>query len=249
MTNQAVSFFASLDEQGTLAFRGVTYSVAAGQEQQLRVDHNGNYELIATDRAGLITRYTVVINCIDRTPPQILYSGGELLVSQGTALATVERLVREQIQIYDNADPEPDFWLEEGLTDESFRHPGELVVLFTARDKAGNMQWSSAKVRVYGPEELLVRVNGLLAPPGETSFVSAKASRVVTVTMENVPTGSGGEEPYRIYWKRGICTDAQMKNATLLTGNSFTAQQNGFYTIYVVTQSKASLLVHLYVQG
>lgn len=248
MTNQTVSFTASLDEPGTIAFRGVLYSVAAGQVQQFKVDHNGSYELVATDRAGLTTRYTVAINCIDKTPPQILYAGGELLVRQGADLAAVEQMLREQVQIYDNADPEPDFWVDY-LYEEDLTTPGKLLAGLVAKDEAGNEQSISVRVRVYGHDELLVRVNGLLAPPGETSFVSAKASRVVTVTMENVPTGSGGEEPYRIYWKRGICTDAQMKNATLLTGDSFTAQQNGFYTIYVVTQSKASLLVHLYVQG
>ncbi len=249
LTNETVTFSVSLNEPGTIAFRGVVYQLTAGQVQQLRVDHNGSYELIATDRAGLTTRYMAVVNCIDRTPPQILLPTGQLLIRQGTDRASVERLLLEQVQVYDNADPKPELKLDDYVADEDFTHLGESTVWLVATDKAGNEQWGSAKVRVYGPDELLIRVNGQVAPPNGTLFVSAKASRVVSVAMENVPRGSGGEEPYRIYWKRGICTDAQMKNASLLTGCNFTAQENGFYTIYVVTQSKASLLVHLYVQG
>lgn len=247
LQKQAVVFSASMNEAGTISFRGVSYSVSAGQVRALTVDYNGTYELVATDRAGLVTRHSFTVNCIDRVAPQLILPAGGFLIRQGASLADLETVVKEQVQVFDNADSAPKIFVFDAY-EWQLSSPGELTIRVLAEDAAKNQTTLTATLRIYAQNELQVRVNGLLARQNSTLFVGGKGSRLITVTLENAPTGDGGPEPYRIYWRKGLCTAGQMKYGASLEDGSFTAPEDGFYTIYVVTQSRASYLTHIYLE-
>jgi len=246
LRKQAVTLSASMNEQGSISFRGVSYPVSAWQSQTLTVDYNGTYEIVATDRAGLTTRYSFTVSCIDRTPPQLVLPAHEFLIRQGATVADVVTMVKSQVNVYDNADKSPEVFVFD-IREWELSTPGVLEFRVLAEDEAGSQTILPAKLRVYGLDELQVQVNGLAARQNGTLFVSGKESRQIAIALENVPTGTGGQEPYRLYWRKGLRTEGQMKYGTVFDG-SFTAAEDGFYTIYVVTQSRASFLTHIYIE-
>lgn len=247
LRNQAVAFTASMNEQGSISFRGVSYPVSAWQSQTLTVDYNGTYEIVATDRAGLITSYSFTVSCIDRVPPQLILPAEAFLIRQGATVEEVETRVKSLVHVSDNHQGTIEVFVF-GVYERDLGDPGELVFQVLAQDAAGNQTIVPAKLRIYPRDELQIKVNNLPARRNGTMFVSGKGSRLVTVSVENLPTGVDEQkEPYRLYWRKGLRTEGQMKYGTLFDG-SFTAAEDGFYTIYAVTQSRASFLTYIYIE-
>jgi hypothetical protein len=245
MTNSSVIIKVSLDESGTISFNGAKYDANPGQQVPLNITYNGIYEIVAADNAGMATRYQFRIDCIDKSKPQILLPGGSLMIKQGTALPDFEAKALSEVIVTDNADVTPSIILSSSLAPSQLNTPGTYSIAFTATDKAGNSQTSTYFVRVYDQNVLEVLINGELAQAGETLFIGG--TKEVNVAVANLPSGIEGDEPYKMYWKSGLNTPGQMKNAALFTGN-FTAPKNGFYTLYIVTQSKAGFITYIYVQ-
>ncbi len=247
LRDEAVIISASMNEPGTISFRGASYPVSAWQSQTLTVDYNGTYELVASDRAGLTTRYSFTVSCIDRVPPQLILPAEGFLIRQGTTVEEVEAAVKSQVKVFDNADPTPEIVVFD-VVEWKLSSPGELAIRVMAQDDASNQTIVPAKLRVYSRDELQIKVNNLPVRQNGTIFVSGKGSRLVTVSVENLPTGVDGQkEPYRLYWRKGLRTEGQMKYGTLFDG-SFTAAEDGFYTIYAVTQSRDCFLTHIYIE-
>ena len=68
-----------------------------------------------------------------------------------------------------------------------------------------------------------------------------------------LPDSGNGAEPFKLYYAAGLKTAGQMKTAGKLMAVSggkaaFTAPDEGFYTIYIVTQSRKTFITYLYVQ-
>jgi len=246
-TTQPVSIKAFTDEKGTITFRGVKYSVEAGEQVTLTIDSNGTYEIIAADESGMTTRYSFRIDCIDRTKPQILLPGGTLFVRQGTSEAEFIETALANVFVSDNYDTSPAVTVSRSLDAGQLNTPGIYSIEFTATDSAGNVRTASCFVQVYDKDLLEVLVNGKPSQPEGTLFVGVDSSRQVNVQVNNMPEGPGGTEPYKMYWKQGLNTPGQMKDAKEFSG-SFTALQDDFYTIYIVTQSRGSYITHIYVQ-
>jgi hypothetical protein len=211
----------------------------------LTVDANGTYEITATDLAGMTTRYQFRIDCIDRTPPQILLPGGTIPVRQGTSAEEFDNTALQAVLVSDNSDGTPALTHDRSKVD--LATPGTYPITFTARDAAGNQRSAAFFVRVYDESLLEVRVNGTLTQPNDTLAIGGSGARVVSVTVGNLPGLSGEAEPYRMYWKAGLNTPGQMKSATQFS-DSFTAPGGGFYTLYVMTQSRVDYITYVYLQ-
>lgn len=247
LTKEPVSFTVSMNEPGRISFLGISYPVAADQIVTLTVENNGTYELTATDLVGLSTRYQFKVDNIDRQKPQIVLSRPTIMVRQGTSVAEFEDLVLTMAQAIDNCDPSPALAITRSLDDARLGQPGTYEIELAASDSAGNRQSTTAFVRVYSRDMVEVKVNGALALPGETLFVAGNGSSVLSVTVDNLPASPGGPEPYRMYWKQGLNTAGQMKNASEFSG-SFTAPKDGFYTVQIVTQGRVTTTLFIYFQ-
>ncbi len=243
VTRQPVTITASMDEAGIIYFRGRGHVVDTDQPMSLQIDANGIYEILATDRAGMTTRYAFTIDCIDQTKPQITFSGNNLAVRQGTTIAAFETKALESVSATDNLDPSPLVTISSTLTASQLETPGTYSIELTATDQAGNQRKATRWVRVYDRNAVEITVNGVVTQPEETLFVDGRGSREINVTVIN----PRGEEPYTIYWKPGLNTPGQMKGLTPFTG-SFTAPRDGFYTLYLVTQRRVSQITYLYLQ-
>ena len=156
----------------------------------------------------------------------------------------------KHIVLTDNFDPAPALVLYEWsvLTADQLNISGTYRVWVSARDQAGNESQAMLYVRVYDQYQPEIWVNGAFTQPNETVFVTGQSSREVNVILANLPTGPGGSEPYTMYYKTGLNTPGQMKNAQLFT-TSFIAPRDGFYTIFVVTQSRNNFIIYIYVQS
>lgn len=238
---------ASMDEIGVISFNGVSHPVAAGQAVALTINANGSYEVAATDAVGLITRCSFRVDCIDRIAPFIQLPGNVLSVRQGTALAEFQAKALEQATVSDNHDSGLVATLSSALTATELNTVGSYSITYLAQDGAGNSTTATRAVRVYPQNALEVLLNGTFVQAGETLFVDGGGSRAVSVAVGNLPTGSNGSEPYQMFWKAGLCTPGQMKNANLFAG-SFTPSKDGFYTVYIATQSRGSFIAYLYLQ-
>ena len=152
--------------------------------------------------------------------------------------------------VTDNFDPSPTVSLDEWtrLTADQLNTPGTYRVWVSARDQAGNSDETMLYVRVYDHTKPEIWVNGVFAQPSETVFVAGHGSRDISVTLANLPTGVGGIEPHTMYWKSGLNTTGQMKNAQPFT-TSFAAPRDGFYTVYIMTQSRNSYVIYVYLQS
>ena len=250
MTTGPLSITVSINEAGTILFRGITHQVNAAQQITLGIPANGNYELIATDRSGNSTKYQFKVDCLDQTPPQIKFLSDMLIIKQGTTVDEFMAKMLKHIVLTDNFDPAPALVLYEWsvLTADQLNISGTYRVWVSARDQAGNESQAMLYVRVYDQYQPEIWVNGAFTQPNETVFVTGQSSREVNVILANLPTGPGGSEPYTMYYKTGLNTPGQMKNAQLFT-TSFIAPRDGFYTIFVVTQSRNNFIIYIYVQS
>jgi hypothetical protein len=139
--------------------------------------------------------------------------------------------------------------LSASLTQDQLDTPGTYPVTYTAADSAGNVRTATRSVQVYSKYEPTVFINNEKSDNGGTLFFSTDQIEL-SVTL---PGGTGGTEPYKLYSSAGLLTEGQMKTSGTrldVTGDqaSFTAADNGFYTIYLVTQSRQTYITYLYVQ-
>lgn len=123
-----------------------------------------------------------------------------------------------------------------------------IRVTYTVRDEAGNEAADTCWLRLNDGSEPAVTVNGKSIEWDETMAVpSGTASIRIT---------SNGE-PYKISWKAGIKTEAQLKTgANTLGRNTGATEQEleialdkpGYYTFCITTQGRKTYRFVLYVE-
>ncbi|MDR2713264.1 MAG: DUF5011 domain-containing protein [Clostridiales bacterium] len=246
ITKNDITLKVSINKAGTIRFGGHNYNVAQDAFIDLTVSQNGNYEIIATDLAGNQNAYLFTVDVIDKTAPSISFSGN-LWVKQGSSRDEFLAAAKANVTVTDNLDPDMSGkWSVSELSGTELDTMGTYYITYTATDTAGNTATAKRIVTVFDKDILEVKINGISTVPGDTLILSSKN---ITVTVANVLSGPGGNEPYKIKYQAGLNTNAQMKNAQDITaGGSFTAAKSGFYTIYVVTQSKKEYLTYIYVE-
>ena len=102
---------------------------------------------------------------------------------------------------------------------------------------------------VYDKNQPTLLINSIMADDGGTLFLTTDT---IEVAVE-LPDSGSGAEPFKLYYAAGLKTAGQMKTAgTLMTVSggkaAFIAPEEGFYTLYIVTQSRKTFITYLYVQ-
>ncbi|MDR2671317.1 MAG: hypothetical protein LBC26_06320, partial [Oscillospiraceae bacterium] len=250
-----LTFEATLNEAGVVRFRGQTYTVRApdgtGAEDHytdeecdwvtLRVTDNGYFLLTAEDRAGRTTGVMIPVDCFDRQAPTLRIVPSRIDIAAGTEASEVQRLLAQGVSASDNrSEPDKIAVTNAGLTAEQLAVPGLYAVEYTATDELGNTRKTTRSVRVFDPNTLRVAVNGQITESQETTLLPMGA-----VALEIRNKALGDREPHKVYIRPGRWTAAQMKGQTEAPA-AYTLDAPGYYTVYVVTQSRGTYLTYLY---
>ena len=216
---------------------------------EIKEDSEGLYPIIkASDNYG----NTAIVQLLriplkDRKAPEIIVKKNLVSASLDATDAELEALFRKNIMASDDVTPSDKltvaFEYNIGSTG------GKYLVNCTVSDEAGNETVRMFWIRVYDGKELTVRVNGETVETDDTVLVSAGEQKI-----ELSFTG----EPYKVVYKPGIKTAAQMKTgSTPVTQGYIDAKENtitlelnesGYYSFLVTTQSNETYRFVLYVE-
>jgi hypothetical protein len=264
------TFHATLNEEGTISFQGgPPIDVAAPDPRRndpddklnvddidsatpdcdwkaLTVTKNGTYQIEATDLAGRKSYWYVTVSCLDNTPPSILFSSPTVFsVVEGTTREALEDMLEDFTGVVatDNVTPGKDIQLALDVSGAVLDRSGYTTVLYTATDQAGNQRVMSRDVRVYPADEIIVSVNGVKTDPQSTTVL--RSASEYRLTIENL---ASDKEPVKIYLRRGRFTAGQMKSDASRIDTTFTVSDKGYYTLYIVSQSRQAYLTYLYIE-
>lgn len=160
--------------------------------------------------------------------------------------AEIEQMLKANILASDDTTPQDGLVYSFGYTRPVTG--GTVNVIYSVTDLSGNTTSATGQIRFYSDKELIVKVNGEAIEENDTVIVK-KGSIDLNVN-------SAGE-PYKIMWKAGIKTVAQVKiNAETLTAYTDEARSyspeftnKGYYTVVVTTQSQNTYRIILYVEN
>ncbi len=260
LVKDSYTFKAAMNEAGTITMQDQIVAIAAPTDfidgkpdlekitwHYFTVTQNGSYLVTGTDLAGNKSRYYVSINCIDNIPPNITMQRSTLKVRQGTNVGELtEQALLSGVIITDNVSSAADVTvrINDRPSQNDLDTVGVYAVTITAADKAGNSREAQRFIRVYPKDEPEVLVNGQKTDNDGTTVIIGTYDLKISV---DIPDFAG--EPYTIYMRKGDKTAGQMKrNATVVEGGTFTVNEDGYYTLYIVRQNREIYLTRLYIQ-
>jgi len=260
--NNSVTVTISSDEASAISVArrdGTSLSIIAsgnvqsgGSLSPVIITQNGTYFVSAVDNAGNTATSAFTVGTIDNTPPSIWFSPTTVAIRQGSSSSALDSLLGSGINVSDDVSAADKITVTNDADQAVNGHPtvnlsqtGTYTVTYTATDEAGNPATGIRFVVVYPQNELDVSINGKRVEIGGTAVLS---SRTVTFSL-NDPVGN---EPYTVYLRSGIRSEGQMKYGALVwtpdSSGNYTLPGNGFYTVYLITQSRETYIVTLYVQ-
>lgn len=182
----------------------------------------------------------------DRKAPTVLVKKSLVSASAAESDATLDTLLKENITASDETTPKDRLRVTVEYDRES--RENKIPVTYRVEDEAGNETTEKCYLRLYSGDEPCVTVNGEAVEWDETKPV-AKGTQLIEIT-------SNGEN-YKVEWKKGIKTEAQMKNgSSSLCGytkeknnqKSLTLNESGYYTFCITTQGRGIYRFVLYVE-
>ena len=249
ITNGKVTVSISLDEEGTLEVAGANKVsvfkdvVSKGEQKQIEISNNGSFEVIAYDLAGNKASTVFTVGSIDRSAPSITFEPLTLDIRQGSDVSALNTLLDYGCIVFDNMSKSNAITVTHDASSVKLTTPGVYTVTYTVMDEAGNTATATRFVRVYPKDELEVILNSKKTENRGTTVLNSK-------TVSILVTNPLGYEPFTIYLSRGIKSEGQMKtDYTIIqpdTNGSFTVSSSGFYTLYIVTQSRKTFITKIY---
>ncbi len=257
-TNSSVSVTVTANEQctlscdndavtcGTMSLQGTD---SEGNEiwiGTISASANGTFRVYAADGAGNKTSEVFTVYNVDKTLPTILFDTSTVNVRQESELSELTKLLDKGVKTWDNVG------LQEGtlaydISGVLLDTVGVYPVTYTVQDSAGNVGQSVRYVRVVDKNQPIITVDGILTEEnGTTSLKVGKHTLYVNGLKAD-------NEPYSLKLVKGIWSSGQMKRATKCISvgedGSFTVDTAGFYTVYIVTQSRQTYRTLLYVEN
>ena len=212
----------------------------------LSVTANGTYCLTATDYAGNVGSMIFSISNLDRTLPTIRFATSTITVLRGTGTNELQTLLREGVTLWDNVDGADALRarLSFDASVVNLNVPGVYQVTYTVTDSAGNVGEAVRLVRVLSDKLPEIRIDGELTELNGTFSLKPGSH---TLSVSNLGSAT---EPYTVKRVKGIWSEGQLKYVTVGipvgTDGSFTLSAEGFYTLYLQTQSRISYRTLLY---
>lgn len=247
----------TMSEKGTITFQGKKYSVKAptdtngdgkfvGDELDwisLPINANGSYQVLAKDEAGLTSIKKLEIKKVDDTAPYINFPKSSITVAEGTTKDELKEMLLDPsgYSFWDDIDDNPTIAFEDMPTEEDLSNQGIHEVTYVLSDYVGNERKVTRYVKVISSANLIVKANGKLMVPCDTTIVSDKSA---DITLEKSRRKG---ESFKIYYRKGIRKAGSLKKAKVSKDGKLTNLEKGFYTLYIVTQNKETYLTYLYI--
>lgn len=268
MRNTSLNVTVTTDEAGSVAVGNEVRDMAAPGSTLFSVGVNGRYTISATDTVGNKTTLSYTVDCIDKTAPTIVLGAGTLKVKQGMTLAAfgdllAQEIVDKRVYAVDNIDQSVTPTVSKSLTEVNLGTPGSYSVDYTATDDAGNTTSPAAKrtVLVYDLNTPTIFIQGMKTESRGAMIANAPGLDTIPVLV-SMPDPGGGRptEPVKIYYGVGYRTVGEMKSLgvrlamtpsagdPLLGDAALPIPTSGFYTLYLVTQSRVEYITYVYVE-
>ncbi len=226
--------------------------VAANGSTTISFTANGTYRIEATDSAGNTSSKYVSIGNISKIAPTINFDKSTLSVRQGTAKNDAEFVAQLEVGVhcYSKADSEMKVSYTYNLDKVDLNTVGTYDAVYTATDAAGNKGTATRYIKVFAKDLPTITIDG---EPVDNESTYALEKGEHTLLMSGLKEITSGEsEPYTVKFKKGKATKGQMKyfesTVEIDQYGRFTLNSKGFYTIYIVTQSRQDFIATLYVE-
>jgi hypothetical protein len=183
-------------------------------------ENNGEVKLVAQDLLGNRSEIVVGVDYIDKTAPEIVFTGQETLnLVVGQSIDLLEDVTTEN---YEDSQLAINY-----TTNLNKSIPGTYTVYYTVTDLAGNTGFKAREIIVIG-DELTMTFNGQILEDllylGGDSF---------NINLYN----TSGE--YEILYSQGKLTKGEMKiQGTLLEDETFEISESGWYTFLIMDQER-----------
>lgn len=198
-------------------------------------DKNATYRLTATDLAGNRSTQTFTVNNIDKTLPLIGFTKSTVSIRQDSDDAAMTALLEDGVTTWDNVEIKAGT-LHYDASDVMLDVVGVYRVTYTVEDAAGNVGQAIRYVRVTDKNQPIVTVDGVATEYNGVLSIETGA-HVLSIGGLKTP-----DEPYKLMLVRGVWSAGQIKRATggirVGADGSFTLEAPGFYTLYIITQSR-----------
>ena len=207
---------------------------------------NGTFRVYATDEAGNTTSEVFTVYNVDKTLPLIGFDTSTVNLRQDSEASELTKLLDKGVTTWDNVG------LQEGtlaydISGVLLDTVGVYPVTYTVQDSAGNVGQSVRYVRVVDKNQPIITVDGILTEENGTTSLKVGNHTLYVNGLK------ADNEPYSLKLVKGIWSSGQMKRATKCISvgedGSFTVDTVGFYTVYIVTQSRQTYRTLLYVEN
>ncbi len=235
-------FYVKVNRDATICFNREIFAVEANTWTELTMGNESGGAIMATDSFG---------NTLSAVFTNIMYpdiTAPSLVIKEDTVHISLKDLSGLEEVLLANAEAVDDRGGAVTVTVD-YEIPaaaGTYEVTYTAADAAGNKAEIVGKLRVYAEDMPLIYINGEIVERDAIYIAQSGNELVLTVDMNG--------EPYRVVWKKGIKTVAQMKTGVTeieLTEDSVAlpfSGQSGYYTICITTQNHDQYRVVIYVK-
>lgn len=206
---------------------------------------NGTFRVIAADAAGNETNVVFTVYNVDKTLPNLSFERSAVGLRQGSGKDELNALLKEGVTVWDNAGIKDGTltWYTDGVTLYDTEYPpvdlevpGIYEIPYTVEDEAGNVGLAIRWLKVIDKYQLVITVDGIMT---EMNGTIALGGGVHTITVGGLREEN---EPYTLKLAKGIWSSGQMKRIQeeIFVGadGSVTLEEAGFYTLFVITQSR-----------
>lgn len=238
------------DEACRLECDGKIYTLTANEPMTLTFDKNGVYLVTASDLAGNNAYTVVAIGNIDKTAPIISFDQLTVSSRQGSSPLELEALLSEGVNVWDNLDGKDELLWDWDVSGVNLEEVGLYGVLYTVTDTAGNEGIATRYVRVFDKNLPGITIDNTLTEQNGTLTISAGEHVLKVQGLREIAPDD--MEPYELKICKGLLTEGQAKYfpsaVSVDSGGKFTIEAKGFYTVYIITQSRQSYRTLLYVE-
>lgn len=238
------------DEACTLECDGERYTLIANEPMTLTFDKNGVYLVTASDLAGNNAYAVIAIGNIDKTAPTIGFDQLTVSIRQGSSPSELDDLLSAGVNVWDNLDGKDELLWDWDANGVNLEEAGLYEVPYTVADTAGNDGIATRYVRVFDKNLPGITIDNALTEQNGTSAISAGEHVLKVQGLREIAPGD--MEPYELKICKGLLTEGQAKYfpsaVSVNPDGKFTIEAKGFYTIYIITQSRQSYRTLLYVE-
>lgn len=232
--------YVQANKQAQISISGRTTNVAAGQWTKVTLNaENGIHILKAVD---MVTKKEVYANLLiqakDTMAPIIGFDNSVVSLDESVSLEEMKEAVDQGVVVNDNRDGILNNYSITGLP--AAVTPGYYTLTYTAQDSSGNIGSANRTLYIAYQNEPDIVINGQKAVP--YSMIITDQDTILT------EVSAMAERGLMIKWKKGIKTTGQMKYSTSVLGNgeSFKAEEPGYYTVYVRTGNRHEYIFYVY---